>query len=303
MSKKKTHQEYVEELSIKNPTIQVIGQYVDANTSILHHCLIHNIDWETTPNRVLHGAGCKECGKDKYRKARLKTHEQYVEEVSLINPDIKVIGKYIEAKTPIEHYCKIHNMSWEASPDNILHGYGCPQCGGNIKKTHKEYTDELYKYNPDIEVTGEYINAKIPITHKCKICGYEWPIAPSNILSGQGCPQCQESQGERQVRQWLENHDIIYSYQKIFTDCRDKKMLPFDFYLPEYNLCIEYDGKQHFEPVDFSGNGKSVALACFMMTQKHDEIKNNYCKDNNIHLLRIPYFKNVEYELEHFLFI
>lgn len=300
MSKKKTQQEYIEELAIKNPTVEVIGQYIDANTPILHHCLIHNVTWETTPNRVLHGSGCKECGKDKYRKIRVKAHNTYVDEVSVVNPDIEVVDNYIDARTPINHRCKIHNILWPASPCNILRGYGCPKCAGNIKKTHEEYVKELHKCNPDIDVVGEYINAKTKILHRCKIDKHEWFIAPTNILLGQGCPQCQESKGERQIRQWLEEHDITYSYQKTFTDCKDKYVLPFDFFIAEYNLCIEFDGKQHFEPVDFSGDGKDLAIEKFSIVQKHDNIKNQYCKDNNIHLLRIPYYKNIESELETF---
>lgn len=300
MSKKKTHEEYIEELAIKNPNIEVLEQYIGANTPILHHCLIHDINWKTTPNRVLHGTGCKLCGKNKFRKSRLKTHEKYIEEVKITNPYIEVIEKYIDAKTPIKHHCIKHDVFWDASPDNILHGYGCPKCGGNIKKTHEEYVEELYKCNPDIEAVGKYINAKTKILHRCKIDNYEWFISPTHTLLGQGCPQCQESKGERQIRQWLENNNIVYLYQKTFVDCKDKYVLPFDFYIPNYNLCIEFDGKQHFEPVDFSGDGQILALKKFLIVQAHDNIKNQYCRDNNIRLLRIPYFKNIESELETF---
>lgn len=61
-------------------------------------------------------------------------------------------------------------------------------------------------------------------------------------------------------------------------------MLPFDFYLPSYNILIEYDGEHHFQPVKGWGGEEK-----FKLTQKNDEIKNNYCKDNNITLLRLPY--------------
>ena len=100
------------------------------------------------------------------------------------------------------------------------------------------------------------------------------------------------------IRQWLINNGIEYEYQKSFADCRDKRSLPFDFYLPEYNVCIEYDGKQHYESIEYFGGEESFAY-----TQRHDEIKNQYCADNNIKLLRIPYFANVEEELNKFLFI
>ena len=77
-------------------------------------------------------------------------------------------------------------------------------------------------------------------------------------------------------------------------------MLKFDLYLPEYNLCIEYDGEQHFEPVRFAGCSIENATQAFENTKINDQIKNEYCKNNNISLLRIPYwdFKNIEEILE-----
>ena len=74
------------------------------------------------------------------------------------------------------------------------------------------------------------------------------------------------------------------------------KTLPFDFYIPDLNICIEYDGEQHFEPVDFGGKGKEYAEKRFKAQQKRDNIKTEYCKNNNIKLIRIPYweFDNVE---------
>ena len=128
MRKKKTHDEYVEELAIKNPNIEVVGQYINAKTPILHHCLIHDVFWNVEPDDVLRGRGCKQCGKEKYNKARSKSHEQYVHEVETINPNIVVIGQYMGNKISIKHYCKIHNVLWDASPDCILSGRGCSEC-------------------------------------------------------------------------------------------------------------------------------------------------------------------------------
>ena len=429
--RRKTHSTYVEELKINNSTVEVVGQYVNSHTPILHHCLIHDVFWKTTPARALAGVGCEECRKEKFRQVRCKTHEQYVSEVEEVNPDVVVVGRYMDAKTPIEYYCKKHHIFWTTYPDNILkscgceecgkekignknrkthdeylkelneinpnievveyyngtntpilhrckidnykwtaapanilsgkgcpkcagnlmltheeyvarlkminphivpvekyinsstpilhvclidgytwntqpsstlQGYGCPKCAGNAKKTHDEYVQELFELNPDIEVLEQYDGAKTSILHRCKIDGHEWYASPSNILFGNGCPQCQESKGERQVRQWLEDNNIIYTYQKTFKNCKDIKVLPFDFYIPKYHACIESDGKQHFEPVDFAGRGEEWALQQFEKTQYHDKIKNQYCKNNNITLLRIPYFKNVEEELETFFY-
>lgn len=295
----KTHQQYIEELKIVNPDIIVLEDYVDSSTPILHKCLVDGYKWKISPLNTLSGRGCQKCSKRIHRN-----HEEYVYEVSLINPNIKVLGSFVNMITPILHKCTIHNVEWFSSPYNILKGHGCYECGNEkIKnkntKTHQQYVEELKIANPDIIVVDTYINSYEPILHRCKIDGYEWKVSPSSMLSKKnGCPQCNESVGERYVRQWLKNHNIIYEYQKTFDDCRDNRVLPFDFYLPAYNCCIEYDGKQHFESIEYFGGQKS-----FEYRKKHDDIKNEYCKNNGISLLRIPYFKNVEEELNNFLFI
>ena len=300
MSKKKTHEEYVQELLAKNPNVLVAEKYINMDTPTLHYCTSHDEYWKTTPYRALQGVGCKECKKEKFRQTRCKTQQQYIKEVETINTNIIVVGQYIDAKTPIKHYCKTHDIFWDTLPDNILHGCGCVECGkdkiGNKnKKSHNEYITELEKINPNVEVMEEYIDANTAILHMCKIDGHKWYARPGNILFGKGCPQCNESHGEKQIRQWLDNHYIKYITQKTFDDCKNRRVLPFDFYISDYNLCIEYDGEQHYRPVDFFGGDER-----FQQCQYHDTIKTKYCKDNNIHLLRIPYFKNIEEELRAF---
>lgn len=299
----KTHDEYVLELSIKNPNIEVIGKYSGALTKIQHRCLTHDVYWYTTPSRALQGVGCEMCHSEKISASKYKTHEQYVNEVSKINPNIVVIGKYIEARVQILHKCTLHNVEWLAYPDNILRGCGCPKCGGEkigdrLRKTHEQYVEDLKSVNRDVVPIEMYVDSFTPILHRCLVDGNEWYAKPVNILSGCGCPQCNGSHGERFIKLWLDDHDVKYGQQKTFDDCVDKKPLPFDFYLPQYNCCIEYDGEQHYKPVDYFGGEEY-----FKYVVKHDNIKTNYCKDNNIKLLRIPYYANIEKELNNFLFI
>ena len=113
-------------------------------------------------------------------------------------------------------------------------------------------------------------------------------------------PSMSISKGELCVKLWLEENNIEYIQQYTFDNCRDKQVLPFDFYLPTYNSCIEYQGKQHYEAIEYFGGQEK-----FELQQKHDTIKNEYCKNNGIPLLRIPYYKynNIEEELNNFLFI
>lgn len=157
----------------------------------------------------------------------------------------------------------------------------------NPTKTHEEFLqDSVRVHNNEFEVLEEYKNATTKIKFKHKICGAVFLQTPHHYLSGCGCPVCNESKGEKQVRWYLEQQNIIYNPQHRFPNCRCINTLPFDFYLPKHNLCVEYDGKQHFEPIDYFGGEEA-----FKILQQHDGIKNHFCKENNIKLVRISYLE------------
>lgn len=296
--KQKSHEQYINEVHNINPNIIVMEKYINAKTPILHKCIIHNIEWKPYPEVVLRGGGCPECLKEKLHDAHCRTHEQYVAELALMNPNVIVIGTYIDAITPILHKCLIDGHEWLTIPNSLLQGYGCPKCARNLKLTTQEYIKRLHDINPNIVPLEDYKTAKTKVLHKCLIDGYEWMVEPSSTLQGYGCPKCCESKGEKMVEQWLNDNNIQYLSQKRFDDCKDKYSLPFDFYLPDYNCCIEYDGVQHYEPIEHFGGKES-----FEYVQKHDKIKTEYCKNNNIQLLRIAYFEDVAEKLNNFLFI
>ena len=301
MGKRKTHDEYVVEVAKINPNIEVVGIYVDSKTKIEHRCKIDGHKWFAFPGNILSGHGCSECMKRMLHDKFAKSHVNYVKEVADVNPDIEVLGEYMNANTPILHRCKKHDVKWYVLPMHILEGSGCIQCKGekiynNKVKGIEAYRHEVAQNVNDIEVVGEYyINARTPILHRCTICGCLWNASPDNILSGCGCPECKLSKGEKEIKAYLNNHNISYIPQHTFNDCKNIHVLPFDFYLPDYNLCIEYDGIQHFEPVEYFGGE-----ATFNETVKRDFIKTNYCFANGIHLLRIRYDKNTVEELERY---
>ena len=99
--------------------------------------------------------------------------------------------------------------------------------------------------------------------------------------------------GENIIYTYLEDHNINFDSQKRFDDCKYKQFLPFDFYLPDYNVCIEYQGEQHYKPVDFSytptEESKQKAIKKFEDGQKRDRVKKDYCKEKGIYLLEISY--------------
>ena len=130
----------------------------------------------------------------------------------------------------------------------------------------------------------KYINWYSKIEIVCKKHGV-FLQSPHLHLQGEGCSSCFSSKGENKIEIFLINNNIKYVKRKIFKDCIYKKELPFDFYLPEYNICIEYDGEQHFKEISVFGGKERYQKQIL-----YDEIKNNYCQNNLIQLIRIPYY-------------
>ena len=120
-----------------------------------------------------------------------------------------------------------------------------------------------------------------------------WSYSFNNAKSG--CPSCQSSKGELSIKEYLESNKIEFAQQKWFKDCKNiqtNQYLYFDFYLPTFNLCIEYDGQQHFIPKSFGSDQSSEAKIKNLQTVQYlDSIKTDYCKEKEIKLLRIPYMK------------
>ena len=120
-------------------------------------------------------------------------------------------------------------------------------------------------------------------------CGKEYNVRPGSFLRGSRCPYCHVSRGERAIRDFLNLHSIEFKQEFSDKDCVHVGRLKFDFAIfknDKLELLIEFDGIQHFEPVDTFGGEEE-----FKETQIRDNIKNEFCKKNNIPLLRIPYWE------------
>ena len=153
-----------------------------------------------------------------------------------------------------------------------------------------EFKEKLKKVDDTIEVSGEYINEKIYVHCHCTICSHNWDASPDNLLRGKGCPVCASSKGEKRIRKWLEEHKVNFVSEYRFNDCRDIRPLPFDFYLKDKILLIEFDGPHHFKEVKWFGKTTPEEMKeYFEGVKRRDKIKNDYCEEKGIQLLRIPY--------------
>lgn len=156
----------------------------------------------------------------------------------------------------------------------------------NSKKTTAEFIEESIKIHGELrylydKVVYQSDREKVIIT--CPKHG-EFNQRPNQHLRGAGCPSCKESKGEKEISKFLDKYKINYNRQHIFVDCRNIYNLPFDFYIPSKRTCIEFDGEQHFLPLSFFGG-----QVAFDKLKINDKIKNDYCEDNYINLIRIRY--------------
>jgi hypothetical protein len=263
--------------------------YTMAREKVKIYCVMHGM-FEQTPNAHLRGQGCPSCSGTK-----LKSNEQVVNDFELIHGDVYDYSKtkYINDGTKVIVVCRTHG-EFGITPSNHIHNKrGCPECGGSKRKTQDEVINDFvtvhgYRYDYSQMI---YLNDAKKICIVCPIHGEFWQ-APSYHKRGSGCPTCVTSKGETLIRNMLMMSNIDFRQQYMFGDCRGKcRPLPFDFYIPSRNICIEFDGLQHFRPVKRFGGEVG-----FSITKKHDEIKNEYCIINNISLIRIPYYEinNIE---------
>ena len=227
--------------------------------------------------------------------------EEFINKAKKVHGDKYEYDKvnYVQARKTVIVTCPEHG-DFPITPDNHLRGKGCKECGkiNAGLKTRSNTNDFIEKSKRVHTIPYDYsrVNYETNSTDVEIICPIHNKIflqTPQNHLAGKGCPICQESHGERMVSKILETNNIDYETQKKFDDCINistKKIcrkLPFDFYIDSLRTCIEFDGEQHFRPINKFGGIES-----YEKLKKRDKIKNQYCEENGIKLIRIPYTMN-----------
>ena len=284
-----TQKEYVDRLQDILPNIEVLGEYISQSKRISVRCKIDGYEWSPIAGQLVGGYGCPECAIRNNANARRKPQNEFISQLKAINPNVVIKGEYLNNHTKILFKCEKHNNLFIASPNNVLKGRGCKQCGAENTalaqtKTHNQFVNDLFKVNPEIIVLGKYENSLTRILVGSVVCNHKWETIPSNLLQGTSCPKCNASKGERKIRRYLKDNTIPFQEQHRFKGCKHRATLPFDFYIPTLNLAIEYDGRQHYEPVGAFGGVEE-----FKQIKIRDNVKTNYCKSKGIRLIRIPY--------------
>lgn len=211
-------------------------------------------------------------------------------------------NQYKNNKTEISYICPKHGEQKSVYANLIHNDCKCMKCANEIKKSKMKNSIEKVNniiskdfnniwLNPDEYVNAHENNLKI-LCGCCKKNVFTTSFA--NYKKKQKrCGFCSSSMSlqEKYIYDFLKEHNINFVFQKTFPDLKDVKNLIFDFYLPEYNLCIEYDGEQHYNTHFYETMPIDDPLDKFKYMKKHDEMKNKYCADNGIELLRIPYWE------------
>ena len=280
MSKRKTHEEYVDEVVNANKNIIVVGHYINFATKILHKCKLDGCEWYAAPGNILSGHGCPVCSGNRHI-----THDEYVIKVKDINSNIEVVDKYISSNVAILHRCKNDNHEWFARPSTILRGMGCPVCSNPPKAIGPapEYKNSIWS-SPHKEyfsrfLTEEQMKGYMPHSAKlieviCPDCKHKRMIKPTQLATyGLGCV-CGDgiSFANKFVLNVLTQLklSVIPEYS---AEWSIKKR--YDDYIEEYNLIVENHGIQHYEESKL-GNQKLCDV------QSNDLFKQMIAQENGI---------------------
>jgi len=271
-----------------------ISNYKNNESKLRVTCNIHG-DFYKSSISLLKGVGCVKCDGD-----------EYISKCSLIYGDKYDYSKsiYIDSLTKILVVCKDHGDFYVAPTHHLHQNRGCKKC--KFEYFSKKYTHNTEKFiNDAIKINGDfydyskvnYINNKTKVEIICPKHGSFFQ-RPHEHKMYYGCAECTITRGEKKISIILKKLGIEYEYQKTFVECIYTNKLQFDFYLPDHNTCIEFDGIQHFEAVEYFGGEDN-----FKIRKERDIIKDKYCDNNNIYLLRIPYYvNNIENEIKSFLY-
>lgn len=296
----KTTEEFVKELTAligdKYDLSKV--EYITDRKKVEIVCREHG-SFFTNPNRLLQKSGCpKCCGMYKSREDVL---DQIKEKIGDKYDYSKFIFDKMDSKSEI--ICHKHG-SFFIRVNDLLRNHGCPSCKGELLKELKTYDIETFieksvsVHNHQYDYSEViYIDASIPVKIRCTKCNHFFYQKPAKHLQGRGCIYCRISKGEIRIFNFLDECNIQHIREFRIKGCKFKKPLPFDFAIFEdqektkLKMLIEYDGEHHFKPILRSRKDSlKKAEERLQEIKFRDQVKTQYCLDNSIPLLRIPYW-------------
>lgn len=299
MAKKLTQEEVERRIKEMRPEYEFLPfEYKNGTSEIIAVCPKHG-NFPTSVSKISSGYGCPKCGIEKAHSKTKKTQKEFLEFVNEKFKDRPLDfseSEYKGAHKDIIFRCELHGYR-KLKPYQLLNTqYGCWDCsyverGLNRRITFEDFIKKALIAHPD----KEYDYSKV------KIVDYDTPVViicpkhgafeqcPDNHIHGAGCPRCKESKGEKSIGRWLNDHSIKFKGQYRIIPKQGvifgRQYFKVDFYLPDFNTIIEYHGKQHYEKYEIFHKTDMD----FQDQQDRDQRLRQYCKENNIKLIEIPY--------------
>ena len=263
--------------------------YITAKTKVCIICPKHGEFWMEPVNH-LSGQNCPKC----VGGVRL-TKEEFITKANEVHNNKYDYSKvdYVNSQTKVCIICPEHGEFWQ-TPNAHLSRRNCPKCVGGVIMTQDEFikrANEVHNFKYDYSKV-EYKNARTKVCIICPEHGEFWQTPEKHIIRMQGCPKCKVSELEHKIMNLLKKNNIDYMFQYPLNWEKNPNghYLRLDFYLPKYNLAIECQGRQHFEPVNKFGGEER-----FLENIERDKRKFNLCKIHNIDVLYFTETKRKEY--------
>jgi hypothetical protein len=271
-------------------------EYKNQRTKITIECLCTN-KFNTTFEKFKYKGKrqCNICGIERGAKQKRKSHEEFVTEFyAKFGNEYTILGTYIKDTVKIKIKCNACDYEYFVFPSSMTRrGTGCKECHLlSTWKTDDQFRKEVFDLVEDeYAPLDEYKGFHEGIEWLHVPCKSKFTASPASFISsGKRCSSCHSSKGEEKIHQFLNGLNLSFTTEKTFEKLKDINKLRCDFYIGNCIL-VEYDGEQHFQPIDYFGGDKG-----FQRTKSRDIIKNNYCIENDIPLVRIPFweFHNID---------
>lgn len=309
---KKTFDQVAKEIAqLSKGEYKVLPPYVNSKTKMEFIHLTCGNHFKMKFNAFQQGQRCPICASKHRSKLRTMTNAEFVKRVeSTWGNDYTLLSEYVNSDTPIKvKHNKCGNI-YMTRPADFIRGHGCLKCSyierspkigvnrrtplSDVKKSINDILGDQYVV---LTKDSDYKGNRQHISIKHLTCGHVYKARYSDIQCGHtGCPYCNSSKGELIITKILNTLNINYEAQKTFGDLKDKSYLSYDFYIPDQNTLIEYQGLQHYQPVEYFGGENQ-----FRLQQQHDKLKLEYAKINNYNLITVPYTEDTFSKIKKYL--
>ena len=241
------------------------------------------------PNQHLNGNGCPVCGFESMVSKTSSNTERFIKQAKIVFGDRYDYSKvhYVNNLTKVEIICSKHGSFFQL-PYGHLRGKGCKKCGDELKIIGKEELVKRLNLLHNNKYDYSLLTYRVQNENVSIICSIHGVFKQrlSHHVEGAGCPMCESSKGEKIIFSYLKENNIKFETQKTYDDLYDKQKLRYDFFIPNKNLLIEFNGQQHYEVIN-------DGIEMFEYRQKHDKMKAEYARKNKIKLLVIKYNEDV----------